>query len=209
MNVYALKAGKATVTVKTGYGTSKYVITVKNPSFTVKLKDMGSGMALLCVKNNTKQTFEQLAVTYYLRDEAGSIFNKDTTTVLDSVAGKWSYKTIYYSGYTYSMDESQSSAKVVALTHDPGHKYTNQSSKVAVSAKVDGDKLIVKTKNNTKSYVSGYNYILFYDADGKIIDLSTDSLYMKAGAIDSSSFSLPYNGYDHYKIQTSAYSESY
>lgn len=208
-NITAKKTGKSTVTIKTKGGTVKYVVTVKPLSFTVKVKDMGNGNALLCIKNNTKQTFEQIAITYYLRDAAGNVFDKDTVTLYDSVAGKWCYRTVYYSSYTYSMDAAQSSAKVVGVSHDPGHKYTNQTSKIAVSSKVSGDQLVIKTKNKSKSYVNGYNYILFYDAAGQIIEMRTDSIYLKAGALNSSSISLPYNGYDHYEIKTAAYSESY
>lgn len=208
-NVYALKAGKSTVTVKTKYGTTKYVITVKNTNFTVELKDMGSGNVLLCVKNNTKQTFDEIAITYSLKDEAGNVFDKDTVTIYDSVPGKWNYKIIYYSSYTYSADVAQSSGKVVALSHNPLRKYTNQSSKVKVSSKEDGDKLVLKTSNKSKSDVSGYNYILFYDESGRIIDMKSDLIYLKAGAMNSSSVSLPYEGYDHYEVQTAAYSKSY
>ncbi len=64
------------------------MITVKKLDITVKLTDMGKGYMLLTVKNNTKQTFTQIAVDYVLKNDQGATFKTDTTTVSDVVAGK-------------------------------------------------------------------------------------------------------------------------
>lgn len=209
-NVYALKAGKSTVTIKTKYGTVKYVITVKNPSFTVKLKDLGNGKVLLSVKNNTKQTFDRLGVEYTIRDADGNECQKDDTIVYYAVAGKTVYDTIYYNSYSIDADISQSSAKVVALSHDPDYKYTNQSSKVTTRVKEEDDKLVITSKNTSKGVsVSGANYVLFYDAAGNIVYEDRDSFYLSKGAVDTSSIYVSSSlEYDHYEIKTVAYSQS-
>lgn len=207
-NIFALKSGKATVTIKTGYGTKKYVITVKNPSFSVKLKDMGDGNVLLCVKNNTKQTFEDVEVQYTLKDADGNPCQSEVEKLHDVVAGKSVYKTIYYSTYSLSVDFSKSSAKVVSVFHNPNYKYTNQSSKVTTKVKENGDKLAITSKNPSKSVsISGANYVLFYDESGKIIYESTDYFYLSKGAVDTSSIYAPSSlSYDHYVVKTVAYS---
>lgn len=209
-NVYALKSGKATVTVKTARSTVKYVITVKKPSFSVNLKNLGNGNVLLTIKNNTKQTFDTIVVEYTIRDAEGNECRKDTTTVNKVVAGKTVYEMIYYSSYSIDADISQSSAKVVAMFHDPDYKYTNQSSKVTTKVKEDGDKLSVTSKNTSKKVsISGKNYVLFYDAEGSIIYEAWNSFYLSKGGVDTSTVYYPSSlEYDDYEIKTVAFSQS-
>lgn len=209
-NLYAKKTGKSVVTIKTGSGTTKYNVTVKKLDVSVKMSDMGGGNILLTVKNNTKQTFDDVTIEYTLKDPDGNVFDKEQVNVYDVVAGKTVYKSIYYSAYTYSVDIEQSSGKAVSASHNPSKKYKNQSSNISVSDKIDGDKLILTTKNKAKNVnVSGCNYILFYDASGKVIDLMTSSLYLKAGEVDTSSKSLYGVEYDHYVIKSVGYSYTF
>ena len=209
-NLYAKKTGKATVTVKTGYGTNKLNVTVKPLKFSVGMKDMGNGRILFSIKNNTKQTFDDAIVEYTIKDEAGNVCEKDKIHVYDLVAGKTVYDSCYYSQNSYTINLSESSARVIAVSHNLNRIYKNQSSNIAVSAKEEGDKLVIKTKNKLKKDTgSGRVFILFYDADGKVVDMASSSIYLQAGAVDTTSRSLLYGiEYDSYKPIPVAYSYS-
>ena len=173
--ITAKKSGKATVSVKTNRGSFKYVITVKKLDITVKLTDMGKGYMLLTVKNNTKQTFTQIAVDYVLKNDQGATFKTDTTTVSDVVAGKTVYDKIYYDNYNYTVDAAKCSAKVVGDSRSLMAKYKNVTSKIKTSkTEKDGGngilEIVFKTKNTQKkdsAYVT--HYVLIYDSNNQVI----------------------------------------
>lgn len=217
--ITAKKSGKATVSVKTNRGSFKYVITVKKLDITVKLTDMGKGYMLLTVKNNTKQTFTQIAVDYVLKNDQGATFKTDTTTVSDVVAGKTVYDKIYYDNYNYTVDAAKCSAKVVGDSRSLMAKYKNVTSKIKTSkTEKDGGngilEIVFKTKNTQKkdsAYVT--HYVLIYDSNNQVIGLTKDYEYLKAGKMDTGSVKAGtyYYGdaYDHYKVVTVAYSTIY
>jgi hypothetical protein len=182
---------------------------------------MGNGNLLVTVKNNTKQTFEDIILTYTLRDETGEVKEKNTVTVYDVVAGKTVYTSISYSPYAFTPDLSQCTVTATSVDRNPSYKYTNASSKVTTTVtQEDSDsantmKFSVKTKNTLKDKrVYGYVYIRIYDEDGNLVDLEKLSVSLKGGAIDTVSRSayLPY-GTDStnytYKVSTVAYYYTY
>ena len=124
----AKKTGKATVSIKTNRGTYKYVVTVKKLDVTAKLSDMGEGYMLLTVKNNTKQTFTDVVVDYVIKNDQGETVKTDRKIVSGVVAGKTVYAYVYYDNYSYTVDETKCSAKVVADDRSLTAKYKNVAS---------------------------------------------------------------------------------
>jgi hypothetical protein len=189
-NITAKNTGKSTVTVKTKSGTVKYNVTVKKLDIKGTLTDMGDGNLLLAVKNNTKQTFTAITVTYTLKDESGEIIKKDTKTISDVVAEKTAYSTVSYDARSYSIDLSQCSVKAENDSRSLSATYKNASSKVTTTIEREDAsgtlKLSIKSKNTLKdNAVSGYNYIRIYDENGDLVYLIASSLYLKGGAVDT------------------------
>lgn len=215
----AKKTGKATVSIKTNRGTYKYAVTVKKLDITTTLSDMGGGYMLLTVKNNTKQTFTQVAVDYVIKNDQGATVKTDRKVVSGVVAGKTVYDTIYYDNYSYTVDETKCSAKAVADDRSLTAKYRNVASKVKTTvdedtSEADTLKLTFKSKNTQKKDSANIeHYVLIYNAMDQVIGLRTVSFYLKAGKMDSRDLKLDtkygYKDYDHYKVVTVAYSYSY
>jgi hypothetical protein len=220
VDITAKKAGTATVTVKTTGATYKYTVTVKKLDVTGTLKDMGNGTLLLTVKNNTKQTFSYVEMTYTLKDENGETQVKDTKTISGVVAGKTVYSTISYSSYSYSIDLSKCSVKATGDDRSITATYKNASSKVKCTVKAQNDGegdyvLTVKSKNTLKKQsVSGTNYIRVYDENGNLVYMRPVSFYLKGSGVDTQTCKL-YMGMsadiDHYtyKVTTVAYYYTY
>ena len=215
VNFNAKTTGKAHVTIKTSRGTVKYNMTVKKLDITASLRDMGGGYLLLTVKNKTKQTFTDVQVQYVLKNEFGEVIKKDVASVSDVVAGKTVYDRILYDNYSYNVDISQCSAKVVADSRSLDAKYGNVSSKVTSNVTEDtndyGNKVLtVKSKNTLKKdSVRGSHYILVYNSEGQIVDLKTVYFYLKAGAVDTDTTTLYAEDYSTYKVVTVAYTVNY
>jgi hypothetical protein len=214
-NLTAKATGKSTVTVKTSYGTTKLKVTVKKLDFTVKLVNVAGGNVIFSVKNNTAQTFDTVTFTYTLVDEAGDVIVQDTKKLYDCLAKKTAWCSIYVgSSKAELLDAGGCSGKVTAVDHSPNYTYKDVSSKVKATVRdeEETDEQIsfkVTTKNTTSQSVSGYNYILYYDAQDQLIDVNTVSLYLTSKATDTSSTRTAYKNllpdYDHYKIVTQAY----
>ena len=215
VNFNAKTTGKAHVTIKTSRGTVKYNMTVKKLDVTASLRDMGDGYLLLTVKNKTKQTFTDVQVQYVLKNEFGEVIKKDVASVSDVVAGKTVYDRILYDNYSYNVDISQCSAKVVADSRSLDAKYGNVSSKVTCKVTEDTNDygntvLTVKSKNTLKKdSVRGSHYILVYNSEGQIVDLKTVYFYLKAGAVDTDTTTLYAEDYSTYKVVTVAYTVNY
>lgn len=214
----AKKTGKATVSIKTNRGTYKYVVTVKKLDVTAKLSDMGEGYMLLTVKNNTKQTFTDVAVDYVIKNDQGETVKTDRKIVSGVVAGKTVYAYVYYDNYSYTVDETKCSAKVVADDRSLTAKYKNVASKINTTIEEDTSeadtlKLTFKSKNTQKKDPANVeHYVLVYNAMDQVIGLRTVSFYLKAGKMDSYELKIDtkygYKDYDHYKVVTVAYSYS-
>jgi len=220
VNLTAKKTGTATITIKTSSSTVKYKITVKKLDITVKITDLGDGYLLLAAKNNTKQTFSAVELTYTLKNAEGETVVKDTANVYDVVAGKTVYKKVYYSQSSYTLDVSQCTATATADDRSLSTTYKNASTKVTPTVTMT-DKgsgtlsLTVKSQNKLKSKsASGYHYIRIYDENGKLVDVLSVSFYLKAGAVDTVSrnvyfgSSVDVSNYT-YKVTTVAYYRVY
>lgn len=210
----AKKAGKSTVTLKTKKGTFKYAVTVKNYDFTVSFKNIGNDYLLMSVKNNTKTTFDDLQLTYTLRNSAGDVIEKKEKIVSDLLPGKKSYEKI--SVYGMDVDPSQCTAKAKASSRSLDTKYTNLNSKIkfTTSEEKSGDytEISVKMKNNSKKSARGTVFVFVYDANGNILDMR--EIYVgsfDAGNIQTESVKV-YNfigEYDHCDIVPAIYSKEY
>lgn len=183
--ISAKKAGNTVVTVKGKdyYGhtqTLKVKVTVVEPKFDLKLQKLDGNYFLISMKNNTKATFDQLTVHYTLKNSSGSVVAEKEESIYRVMNGKTAYERILVSS-AEDVDISQSSVKVTAFDRNPEQKYKA----------LDGDKLSVsvvdekntdssitfklKEVNKTKQNVYGMVYILSYDANGNIIDVSYGS----------------------------------
>lgn len=214
-NLTAKKAGKATVTIKTSYGTTKLKITVKKLNFTAKVLSVANGYVTFSVKNNTAQTFDKLLVDYTFKDAQGEIVKQDSEVVHRSVAKKTAYESIYVgSSQGELLDPDACTVKVTAVEHDPSYVYKDVSSKVKATVKDEQDNgnnisFSITTKNTTNERVLGYNYILIYDAADALIGVDKMTLYLDKKATNTSTngyiSKYTYPTYDHYKIVTQAY----
>lgn len=213
-NMTAKKPGKATVTIKTTRGTHKLNITVKKFDLSVSMKDMGHGYILVSVKNNTKQIFDSAYIAYSIVDLTGAEVALDSVRVNSLLPGKTSYATISYNQYSYTPDMTNSKAKAYAPDRYPNHSYTVRSSKIETNISneiLDSSSISFNLtyKNRSTSSIRGNVFVLFYDKNDNVIGLQTRSLYLNAGAADTSKITGYLNlmdGYDHYKIITRAYS---
>lgn len=214
-NLTAKKAGKATVTIKTSGGTTKLNITVKKLNFSVKALSVAGGYVLLSVKNNTAQTFDKIALGYTFKDAQGQVVKQDSELVNRVIAKKTVYVSIYVgSSQAGLLDLASCSAKVTQVSHEPSYVYKDVSSKVKASVKDEKDEgnkitFSVTTKNTTNQSVSGYNYIMIYDAGDALIGVEKRSFYLDKKAANTSTSGYiskyTYPTYDHYKIVTQAY----
>ena len=214
-NLTAKSTGKATATIKTSYGTTKLNITVKKLDFTAKAVSIAGGYVTLSVKNKTSQTFDKIEVSYTFKDANGEIVKQDTELVSRIPAKKTVYTGIYVgSSQAELLDLASCTAKVTAVAHDPSYLYKDVSSKVKATIKDETDNgnnitFSVTTKNTTSQRVTGYNYIMIYDANGTLIGVDKMSIYLDKKATNTSTSGYiskySYPDYDHFKIVTQAY----
>ena len=170
---------------------------------------------LIRVKNNTKATFDRLTVHYTLKNSSGSVVAEKEESVYRVMNGKTAYERILVSA-AEDVDVSQSSVKVTAFDRNPEQKYkvlgTDKLSVTVTDEQVSDSSISFKLKkvNKTSQYVYGEIYIISYDANGTIIDVSTSSLYLDKKEIQTTSESVsksPYShpNFDHYEIVYGGY----
>lgn len=213
-NITPKKAGKATVTIKTVYGTHKLTITVKKLNFKVSMKDLGNGNILVSVKNNTSQIFDSVKVAYSLVDMYGNEVARDYITVSALIPDLVSYGTISYSRSTFTPDIESCAAKVVYADRSINYKYTNRGSKVSKKVTSENDQssyleVNVTLKNTISDNVSGYCYLQVYDCDNNLIGIEKRSVYLRGNSIETYKFTLfksNYPAFDHYTISNRLYS---
>ncbi len=215
-NIKAKKTGKSTITIKTKYNTVKYNVTVKKMDFKVTYKQLASDKVLMCVKNNMKDTFEDVQFTYTLCNASGETVQKKDVVVSDLLPGKTSYTTI--STYGTDIDASKCSAKFALSDREPLSKYASLNSKVkSTVTEESGDgyiELSIKLKNNTKSSSArGTVFILLYDSDNNVIGLKDFTVYgLDAGNVKTEQIKIytstysEFANYHHYKIVPALYS---
>ena len=219
--ISAKKAGTSVVTVKGKdyYGHTqslKIKVTVAEPKFDLKLQKLDGNYILISLKNNTKATFDRIAVKYSLKDSSGSELAAKEETVYRVVSGKTAYEKIYTTS-AENVDIEKSSIKVTGYQRNPDYKYkTVGTDKLAVSIvdeQTSDTRITFKLKevNKTSQNVYGKVYILSYDASGNIIDLedgliSLDKKETKTTpefSVYKSSYTHP--NFDHYEIVYSGY----
>lgn len=183
--ISAKKAGTSVVTIKGKdyYGHTqslKIKVTVAEPKFDLKLQKLDGNYILIRVKNNTKATFDRLAVRYSLKNSSGSEVAAKDEIVYRVMSGKTAYESIYVSSAA-DVDISQSSVKITAFDRNPEQKYKvlgkDKLSVTVTDEQVSDSSISFKLKkvNKTSQYVYGEIYIISYDANGTIIDVSTSS----------------------------------
>ena len=219
--ISAKKEGSTVVTVKGKdyYGhvqTLKVKVTVAKPKFDVKLQKLDGNYVLISLKNNTKATFDRLAVHYSLKNSSGSEIAAKDETVSHVMSGKTAYEKIYVAS-AENVDFSQSSIKVTGYNRNPDQKYKvlgkDKLAVTVVDEQTSDTSITFKLKevNKASQYVYGQVYILSYDTNGNIIDLSTSSIYLDKKEtkttpefyVSKSSYSHP--NYDHYEIVYGGY----
>lgn len=74
------------------------------------------------MKNNTKATFDRLAVRYSLKNSSGSELAAKEEKVYRVMSGKTAYERIYVASAA-DVDISQSSVKITGFDRNPDQKY--------------------------------------------------------------------------------------
>lgn len=204
--------GSATVKIKLKGGhLQKINVKVVGAKFTVKTISESENYVFFSVKNATKVFFDRLAIQYTLKNAEGEIVKQDMETVYRSTPGSTAYFSVW-KGSDSNVDISQCTAKVIPLEsrHDLNYTYTNQTKKIKVTDKLVDDELKIKWKNNCSEYISGVADVVFYDADGNVVNVENSLKSMDAKTIDTATVYISnYLEYDHYKIFVRAYSEKY
>lgn len=191
----------------------KINLTVKKSSFSISAQKIDGSYALVKIKNNTSQTFDKIAFKYTFKTPEGSVFAQKEDIAYKVIAGKTTYVNVYV-GSDANIDYSNSSFKVTGYDRDPGYTYkTIKSSDLVIkeTEKATDDNKIrfkLKQKNKLNQYVSGHIYIISYDANDKIIDVSESGIYLEKKETKTSSTefyvytseSYAHPDFDHYKI---------
>lgn len=215
-NMVAKKAGKATVSVSTKYGSAKIAVTVKNAKFTPKLVRTHGGYILVSVKNDNKDIFDKAEIKYTIKDSNGEVIAENTDTVSNLLAGKVAYTNIYVgSDNIENVDLSQSTVKVTKYERTwLGYTYKDVSSKVKCTAKITEEKensisFDIVEKNTVNQMVDGCVYAMIYDANDKLIGVEKYSLYLdkkETKTVNHGYISkYDYPDYDHMKLVVQAY----
>ena len=217
--ISAKKAGTSVVTIKGKdyYGhmqSLKIKVTVAEPKFDLKLQKLDGNYILISLKNNTKATFDRIAVKYSLKDSSGSELAAKEEKVYRVMSGKTAYERIYVASAA-DVDISQSSVKITGFDRNPDQKYKvlgKDKLSVTVTDEQASDTRItfkLKEVNKTSQYVYGEVYILSYDASGNIIDLNNGSIYLdKKETKTTPEFYVSkssHPNFDHYEIVYSGY----
>ena len=172
-----------------------------------------SKKAVATVKANKSK--KQYTISAKKAGNTGSEVAAKDEIVYRVMSGKTAYERIYVSSAA-DVDLSQSSVKVTAFDRNPEQKYkvlgTDKLSVTVTDEQVSDSSISFKLKkvNKTSQYVYGEIYIISYDANGTIIDVSTSSLYLDKKEIQTTSESVsksPYShpNFDHYEIVYGGY----
>lgn len=214
-NMVAKKAGKATVSVSTKYGSAKIAVTVKNAKFTPKLVRTHGGYILVSVKNENKDTFDKAEIKYTIKNTDGEVIASKTEPVYDLLAGKVAYVNIYVgSDNIENVDLSNSAVKVTGFERSIGYIYKDVSSKVKCTAKITEEKensisFDIVEKNTLNAAVDGRVYAMIYDANDKLIGVEEYSLYLDKKETKTVNYGYiskyDYPEYDHMELVVRAY----
>jgi hypothetical protein len=222
INMTAKKAGSATIKIKyTGTGnkvnTKSLKVTVKKTAISCKVTGLSNGYAVVQIKNNTKQTFDQAYLNYTMKGADGSTVKSETEVYVSKlVAGKTAYYTVYV-GRDAEIDYANSSASISAVSHNPSYTYNvcaDNAVKVTAQNQTEDERKVsftLKVQNTTKNQVDGKYYLLICDANDNIIGVEDFSIYLgkkevTTNTYETSIYKSSYPEYDHYRFVVNAYS---
>ncbi len=242
--VSAKKAGTAVITAKAGSKKYKCKVTVKGvapivntpstptattppPSnvstvsnsvlaanLSVSVEPIQNSMyAVFSVTNNNAQTVSYYKVNYQFKNAENAVVNTGSFTGYVIAPGQTQYHTEYIGEkYIPLIDVSKS---IMSVTVNTSLNYVDASSAVTItdSKTVDGD-ISLTYYNADTSDVSVITNILFYDAQGKLIDARWGYCLLTSGKTEFETVSAPYeynenfekvSTYSTYKIYNYAY----
>ena len=221
----AKKTGSAKLTVKYKNGSNKVMtntinVTVKKRDLSVKMQKLEDGYVFLSVKNNTKQTFDQAMVSYVLKDGDGEVVAEDSVIVSDLVAGKTAYDKFYYDDYSYDIDITKCTAKVVAVERHPNYTYTDMNKNLKYEVTEEGERetddygrvseiLSLHYSNKYKESITGSIWVILYDENDQVVGLRDVFVYLKGKASDTEKLTIYEKNYDHYEVKTGVYYKKY
>ncbi|MEE1007898.1 MAG: hypothetical protein UH963_01975 [Agathobacter sp.] len=213
VNLSAKKKGSATITVKMTNG-AKTVLKLKvvNPAIEFKIVGKRDSYVTYKVKNKGSVSYSSLYFKYTLKNSKNSTVKSDYESVSYLGAGQSAYVDVYV-GDTSGISTSKSYAKIDNTQSRRYLEYKYSSATKYVSYKVskasDGN-FKVKFTNKSKNTVDAVADVVFYDANGKIVDVSTTSRYLTKKSTDTATLYVSsYVKYDHYKVYLRATSTKY
>lgn len=201
----AKKAGTATVTSKGARGTFVHNITVKKADFKFKATRYKDNYAKISVKNNTSVYFDSLIVTVILRDKSGKKL-KEVPTYLHNICPKQTAIDSVYLGMDYAKVDMSKTTYKIQMRRDPDYSYKNYAKKVSFSEKKRGEgystyiDVTSKTSYSGKGSVKIAYDVSFYDAQGKLIYISTYSATLFNSQKKKTTSIAMYNSAASYKI---------
>lgn len=216
-NIVAKKAGKTNVSIHTKGGNVVIAVTVKNAKFTSQIESVnGSGYVLISVKNNSKDTFDNIEMTYTIKDSNGSVIAQKSEKMSSILPNKTAYTNVYIGvDNMESLSLSQSTAKVTGYSRSwLGYIYRDVSSKVACTPQVteetdSGISYSMKLKNSYNDSVSGKVYTMVYDADNNLLGVESNSISLDKKETKTVTYGYvskrAYPNYDHMKLVVHAY----
>ncbi|MBO5153199.1 MAG: hypothetical protein J6C00_02455 [Eubacterium sp.] len=202
----AKKTGTATITIvdedypKTERNTYTYKVKVVQPK--VEFKYVGTtsnNQMVVSVTNKTGYSFD-LSLECTSRDAKGNELFKGPAVVFDVVDGSTAYITMIGKNGV-APDFKKSTIKVKKYYYKPELKYTNVTSKITMTDELDlsqvkyieatnayleshyeGNTILkLQFENPTFDQVDGKADILWYDEEGKLLGVDTQSVRMAAG----------------------------
>lgn len=216
-NIVAKKAGKTNVTIRTKSGNAVVAVTVKNAKFTSKIESVNeSGYVLISVKNNSKDVFDSIEMTYTIKDSNGGVIAQKSEKMNSILPNKTAYTNVYIgSDNMENLSLSQSLAKVTGYSRSwIGYTYKDVSSKITCTPQVteetdSGISYNMKLKNSYNDSVSGKVYTMVYDADNNLLGVESNSINLDKKETKTVTYGYvskrAYPNYDHMKLVVQAY----
>ena len=213
-----INSNASTPTITTAPVTSN-VSTVSNSVLAANLSVsvepiQGTSSAVFMVINNNSQAVPYYKVNYQFKDATGAVVNTGSITGYAIAPGQTQYRTEYIGEkYIPMIDVTKS---IMSVTVNASLNYVDATSSVTVteSKTVDGD-ISLTYYNADSSDVSVQTNVLFYDAQGKLIDAEWGYTLLTPGKTEFDTVRAPYEyddttyekviTYSTYKVYTYAY----
>ena len=208
IKVTAKKPGKATVMAKGPFGYAKCIITVKKLKLACKYKGFHSngysGYAFYEVTNKSGDYISSATLTYDILDASGKVLKTASDMVVYAlVPNAKVYTDVLINSDLISQGASAIKVKKYKADHNMSLSYSNYTKKVKVSYNNSKQSLTFKSK--AKVYLNVKVDIVYYDADGKIVDVYSTSAYLSPKGKDTKTTYAPTEQYAKYKVFKRAY----